>query len=394
MNLSIDIFCHIVDNYGDIGFVYRFARELRRSRPSLPIRVFVDDLTTFKALEPRVDCSKARQDLDSVQYLRTDSLDPTFVDVYGSAEIVVEAFGCEIPDTYMDKACTKSLLWINLEHLSAEEWVGGYHCKESLLGRGTIKKFFFMPGFTVDTGGVIIGSADTEQDQALKRQECLHVLGAPLNIGIEQFNRSLLATLFTYEKDFSTLLSVVSSLEKESYLFVFGEKSRASIGASLENLHAKQEVEGHWSIGNAHILFVPFLAQEHYDSLLGFTDFNLVRGEDSLVRAILSGKPFIWHAYIQDKGYQAVKVEALLKRMEPFFENKDVFRNYAGLMAEFNASQSRAESGHQTGSAIYFQFLGDLEKIGRATADMGSFMARNCSLIDKFVDFAETKINQ
>ncbi len=50
---SIDIFCHIIDNFGDIGVVYRFAREFLIKNPFTVIRVFLDDLDTFSKINPQ-----------------------------------------------------------------------------------------------------------------------------------------------------------------------------------------------------------------------------------------------------------------------------------------------------------------------------------------------------
>jgi Uncharacterized protein conserved in bacteria len=68
---------------------------------------------------------------------------------------------------------------------------------------------------------------------------------------------------------------------------------------------------------------LPFLSQENWDKMMCAQDLLFVRGEDSLSRACLCGKPFVWQAYVQDEDYQLVKVNALLQRMERHFEKKD-----------------------------------------------------------------------
>jgi uncharacterized repeat protein (TIGR03837 family) len=57
---------------------------------------------------------------------------------------------------------------------------------------------------------------------------------------------------------------------------------------------------------------LPYLTQEDYDHLLWASDFNFVRGEDSLVRAIWAGKPFVWQIYPQDDDAHHAKLEAFL----------------------------------------------------------------------------------
>ena len=46
--------------------------------------------------------------------------------------------------------------------------------------------------------------------------------------------------------------------------------------------------------------------------MLWACDFNFVRGEDSLVRAIWAGKPFVWQIYPQDDNAHYAKLEAFL----------------------------------------------------------------------------------
>ena len=49
----------------------------------------------------------------------------------------------------------------------------------------------------------------------------------------------------------------------------------------------------------------------------------VIRGEESMSRACLSGIPFVWHAYPQSDEYQMVKVKALLERMRRHFCAED-----------------------------------------------------------------------
>jgi uncharacterized repeat protein (TIGR03837 family) len=57
---------------------------------------------------------------------------------------------------------------------------------------------------------------------------------------------------------------------------------------------------------------MPFIPQDDYDWLLAHCDFNIVRGEDSFIRAQLVGKPFIWNIYPQDDGAHLTKLKAFL----------------------------------------------------------------------------------
>ena len=48
-SLSWDIFCTVVDNYGDIGVCWRLARQLAAEH-GFAVRLWVDDLASFARL--------------------------------------------------------------------------------------------------------------------------------------------------------------------------------------------------------------------------------------------------------------------------------------------------------------------------------------------------------
>jgi len=133
---------------------------------------------------------------------------------------------------------------------------------------------------------------------------------------------------------------------------------------------------------------MPFITQPRYDALLCCADFNIVRGEESLVRAILAAKPFIWNAYLQSDKYQKVKVEALLSSMEKYFGDKEVFFNYRDLLVSFNDAET--ESPIQATGEQYRYFFSNLTKIEHATREMSYFLARNCDLVKRFSEFILT----
>ncbi|MDO5576746.1 MAG: elongation factor P maturation arginine rhamnosyltransferase EarP, partial [Fibrobacter sp.] len=159
---SIDIFCHVIDNYGDAGVVYRFAKEIKKCLHDCDIRVFIDNIETLSSIEPLVDRSKQVQKVGSITFINSHELTSEMVKRLGIAEVLIEAFACEIPNIVYDIAVFKSKLIINLDYLSAESWVEEYHLQQSLLNSGTAKKFFFMPGFTTATGGLILNSSEVE----------------------------------------------------------------------------------------------------------------------------------------------------------------------------------------------------------------------------------------
>ena len=401
---SVDIFCHRVDNYGDVGVAYRFAGELKIARPAWRVRVFFDDLAALREIADEIDPDEVIQEHNSIVYVKSCALNQTQIDALGVAEVMVEMFACHIPEPFMEMAYDNSKLIINLEYLSAEEWVEEYHLKESLLGRGSVRKFFFLPGFRETTGGLIINSRLREMresgsfDRFAVLNDILNKYG--LN-HIKQEDNQLIGTIFTYERGFDLLFAHIGNLEYQTTLLVFGEKSQKGMSATLGRLgvdfvnviNKVEQRDGEpysyqrHVYKNVQIIYMTFVNQHVYDTLLCCTDFNIVRGEDSFAHAVLSGKPFIWNAYIQDEKYQNVKVEALLNTLRPYFDDENLFAAYSDLMTRFN--DAPAESPEQTTSERYDIFFKNLKKIEQTSERIYYFMLRNCDLVSKFCNFLD-----
>jgi uncharacterized repeat protein (TIGR03837 family) len=394
MNInSLDIFCHVIDNFGDIGVVYRFARELKRAHASWRIRVFLDDLAAFALLDPRVDCAKTAQYIDEVNYIDWHALTADTIPSFGVAEVLVEAFGCQIPEVYEQQALFKSALWINLEYLSAESWTGGYHLKESLQRSGTVRKYFYMPGFTKNTGGVIIDRS-VGREKELLRAHRIEIISQILERAGVSFNVAdrCFGTVFSYERRFDALLHACRDLEKPCALLVFGEKSSSGMLSTLTDLKFTRRGKNHFLQGTVDIIIHPFLPQIDYDRLLCCTDFNIVRGEDSLVRAILAGVPFVWNAYIQEEGYQRVKVHALLEIMHPYFSDPAVFTIYQQLMTEFNRTPGNAVA--HSPQEDFAPFFRHQHEIAHAISEMSYFLELNGDLIKNLSSFLSEFSNE
>ncbi|MCL2689410.1 MAG: elongation factor P maturation arginine rhamnosyltransferase EarP [Chitinispirillia bacterium] len=394
---SIDIFCNCIDNFGDAGVVYRFAKEFNVKHPQCRIRVFIDSKETLQTIVKEIDPNQLIQEHESITYISTLALREELNNDLGVADIMVEAFACHIPEPLLELAYDKSKLIINLEYLSAENWVDDYHLKESLLGRGSVRKFFFMPGFRKTTGGLILNSRLKSMlaDNNFDRFKVLNALLSPFcnfhNV-VDLQEDELIGTVFTYKRGFDSLLVDLAALNHETTLLIFGEKSKESISASLNRLLGDQYCESgkkqypqEYRYKNIKLIYMPFIDQHSYDTLLCCTDFNIVRGEDSLARAVLSGKPFIWNAYIQDEKYQQVKVKALLETMRPFYKDITDFTDYSDLMIKFNDAAS--ESTDQTTTERYHLFLKNLKKHEHAAGEMSYFIHLNCDLINNFTNF-------
>ncbi len=289
MQLHWDIFCRVIDNFGDIGICWRLARQLAGEH-GRQVRLWVDDLAALKPLCPVVDTALLRQSIAGVEINRwTDPL-PTNG---REAEVVIEAFACELPPDYLQGMSLAAIrpVWINLEYLTAESWAEGCHGMASPHPSLPLVKYFYFPGFTANTGGLI-----REHDWESRFSQ-------PTNEPV-----ALSASLFCYDT-----APVAQWLEEAAA----GTKPMICHVAAGQPLSAVQGVLGGsapWRHGVLRIESSPFLPMDDYDSLLACSAVNFVRGEDSFVRAQWAGRPFIWQAYRQDGDAHLDKLEAFLQR--------------------------------------------------------------------------------
>ena len=326
--MIIDILCKVVDNFGDIGFVYRLAKALSAADPRLGIRLHVDDLGAFHSLRPEVDPDKDVQELMGWTLLRWDSVWEGLAEAPPS--FVLECFGCGRPDRFeellFDGSRGDSRWILNLEHLSAEPWVEDFHRLPSLTRSSLVKKAFFMPGFTAKTGGLVIDPAFRAareawlegQSPALGGQSpkpegqsprLVLAAGAGLPLRPEDADR-FWVTVFSYEHAYGSIVRDLAAFNHDCPLLVLLAPGRS---------HASFR-EAYDAAGRPFpLLDLPFRPQETWDEVLLASDFLIVRGEESLARAVLAGRPFLWHAYLQKDRHQLVKVEALLDLLEPNF---------------------------------------------------------------------------
>ena len=301
-----DIFCNVVDNYGDIGIAWRLARGLTRER-GLDVRLWVDDLRAFQRIWPLVDVDAERQVCEGVTVCawRTPFAPAE------PAQVVVEAFGCALPETYLEAMGEASPppVWINLEYLSAESWVAAHHGLPSPHPRLSLNKYFFFPGYTPDTGGLL-----READLAAHR-------AAFLNSGMPGFWRErglevpqpdeLRVSLFAYENPALPALLDAWAADTRPLTCLVPEGRVIPQLAAWLGVPRLQAGEAHRR-GNLALRILPFTDQDAYDRLLWACDLNFVRGEDSCVRAQWAARPLVWQAYPQADDVHWDKANALL----------------------------------------------------------------------------------
>lgn len=308
-----DIFCAVVDNFGDIGICWRLCRQLAAEH-QIAIRLWVDDLASFKKICPEVDVKADSQIINAVQVCFWHS-NIAWHDVE-PANVVIEALACTIPFAYQQQMARYKAqqmnepLWINLEYLSAEEWVEGCHALASPQPALPLTKYFFFPGFTDNTGGLLQeANLQNQADQFITDRSAQARFWQSLNI--TDIDYTLKISLFAYEHaELSSLLS----------MWLHGEQ--AVLCLVPEGLLAKQLVKqipalsknGMVKQGQLTIKILPFLPQQQYDQLLWACDINFVRGEDSIIRAHWATHPFIWQIYRQQDQAHITKLKAFLTR--------------------------------------------------------------------------------
>ena len=327
---SIDIFCEVIDNYGDVGVAYRLAREFKRIYPKKELRFIINQTEEINLI-------KKSNDMEIITYKDISKIE-------NSADLIIESFACEIPKEYMDKALKNSKLIINLEYFSAEDWVDDFHLQESLLG-GNFKKYFFIPGLSKKSGGILLDNEFLERKKKVEENKEYYLEKFGIN---EKYD--LIASVFSYEKNFDSFIKELKKLDKKILLLILSEKTQKNFIKYFDNNNNYDKIK---------FVKLPFFTYDKYEELLALCDFNLVRGEDSFVRALLLGKPFL-------------KLESFLDKYCPNNkELKETFINYNINRDDFS---------------YFFKNFKEIEEHNKKYAN---HLIKNCNLIEKLIKFIE-----
>ena len=309
-----DIFCTVIDNHGDLGVCWRLTRQLLAQGQS--VRLWVDDASALSWMAPDAPTLPKLQVLPWAAASQSGvlkSLKP--------ADVWIEAFGCTLPEDFVAHGVAthpQQPAWINLEYLSAEDWVPRMHNMPSPVMSGPAKgwtKRFFYPGFTADTGGLLreidLKERQARFDRAAWRQQHVPSLAPD----------GLLISLFCYEP--AALPQLLQQLVgTPHHLLVTPGRPLVAVQQALAGI----PVHPSWST-------LPYTNQNGFDEMLWACDLNLVRGEDSLVRALWAGQPFIWHIYPQDDNAHHAKLEAFLEGMQAPENLRRAHRVWNGMEA-------------------------------------------------------------
>ncbi len=299
--LNWDIFCRVIDNFGDVGVCWRLALNLAQRGQT--VRLWVDDASALSWIAP--GGAPGVQVLAWTTPFESHSVAP--------GEVLVEAFGCDIDPEFITRytsnlqARDQAALWFNLEYLSAEDYVKRCHGLPSPVmsgpGRGLTKHFFY-PGFTSDTGGLLREPDLLARQASFDRARWLGTQGIA-------WTGQRLVSLFCYEPaGLAALLQALAADQVPTILLVTPGRAAAALRRVLDE---ELGVQAMFNEAKTLSLFdLPPLSQTDFDHLLWACDLNLVRGEDSLVRALWAGKPLIWQLYPQADDAHHPKLGAFL----------------------------------------------------------------------------------
>lgn len=394
--LKIDIFCDVIDNYGDAGVCLNLARSLIEDQ-SCSVRIFCNDLDVMNHLLNESDNKNSYLEIVNWDLNRT---------AYDPADVVIPAFNCFFDDTTLSKlqelsrneraamnaaqtngpeslalngdsndgskapVVPRAPLMINLDYLSAEQWTEDYHGVFSPIH--DILVYYFYPGFTPTSGGLNIdrafkekalqhlvslavkaknlASSDATSTQANMLDKLLSCDDkSDLSFSVFSYQNLVLPKLFqksartkhftlnvfegiplnNLNTIFKTKLAVPNELYfKDGLAFSKGDALENSLNATKE---AKDDVktgtlgtalseEGDSkqskALGNVCLKATAMVPHAKYDELLLSSDFNLVRGEDSIVRALHVGSPFLWQIYVQKQNQHLIKLSAFINRVK------------------------------------------------------------------------------
>jgi len=295
-----DIFCKVIDNFGDIGVCWRLSRDL--ASRGHEVRLWVDDASALGWMAPELSADgRGASGITVMPWPTDEALLPEVV----PGDVVIEAFGCNPPERFVARMQRpEPPRWVNLEYLSAESYVERSHGLHSPVWSGPgygLKKRFFYPGFTARTGGLLRETKliDEREAWAQDADARAHWLA---RLGIEANPNERLITLFCYAQ--SPIQQLLDALNQS------GQPCQVLLTPGHATEQARAWPQPPQSA--VRLTTLPALPQPDFDRLLWCADLNIVRGEDSAVRALWAAKPHVWQIYRQEDGVHADKLQAFM----------------------------------------------------------------------------------
>ena len=324
-----DVFCRVIDNHGDLGVCWRLARVL--AARGQRVRLWVDAPEALDWMAPGARAGA----FEGVQVRPWPAAsDAGVLAALAPAQVWVEAFGCELPPEFVAWGARAVAggecrpVWVNLEYLSAEPYVERMHRLPSPVQHGPAagwQKWFFYPGFTRATGGLLREADLPTRQAAFNRTTWLAAQGVA-------WRGERLVSLFCYEPPaLAAWLAQLQAGPEPVHLLVTAGRAAQAVRAIFSGQIGL--LRNPIQRGKLSISYLPLLPQTAFDELLWACDFNAVRGEDSWVRALWAGRPFVWQPYPQHDGAHQAKLAAFLDWLGAPADLRAFHRVWSGIDA-------------------------------------------------------------
>ena len=373
-----DIFCRVVDNFGDAGVCWRLAR-LLAAEHAASVRLCIDDVKTLGRLHPDVH-DAPRQRVEGVEIVRwAEGADPA----PDGVEVIVDAFGCGPPEAYLEQAAAAETrpLWIVLEYLSAEPWVAEHHGLPSPHPRLPLERYFFFPGFTEGSGGLL-----REHDLPARRDafDASHAAAFWRELGFAPPSGDAL-TVLVFAYAFAPLHELFAAWADGSQpvVAVVPEGALAAGARRFFDGRAGETL----TRGRLEARFVPFGPQARFDELLWACDAAFVRGEDSVVRAQWAARPLVWHIYAQAGEAHRLKLDAFLD-----LYGADLPQDAAAAVRDLSFAWNQLGGGRVSTAAAWAAFARQLPALRAHGAAWSARLAQTGELAANLARFCSDKL--
>lgn len=395
-SMEITVLCKVVDNFGDIGVVFRLCRALSELKKNLEIRLVVSNLDSFAKISKGIDSTKTFQEFrgwkvfdwnDNALCKKEFSKNPP--------EFILECFQCGRPEWLEELLFSPqfnlNIQIVNVEYLTAESWADDFHLLKSGTRSAKIKKINFMPGFTKKTGGLIL---DKNFMCCLSEKKfALNLVKQNLDKKIlsEDFSDSFKILIFSYPKNFDFLASAIKEFSFLKKIIVFVASGAGADSAKISLKKFKVD-----------FVCLPFIQQEVWDAFLSLMDFSFVRGEDSFSRCCLFGNPFIWNIYPQEEEFHIVKLNAFLQKIKipqiekfSFLYNRNFKASCCPESLEILEEKKLPSELEKINSEMKTEILSLLKNYESLKPEFKKFsneILKNGNLAENLLNFLETKI--
>ena len=365
--MPITVLCKVVDNFGDIGVVWRLccqlSNQIKKENFTSKINLIVDDLASFNKICNSVDSNKSFQIVENINIFNWND-EKLCYDEFSKNDgenlsVILEVFQCGRP-SWMEKILfeeklNRTVQIIMIDYLTAEKYAEDFHCLQSLTRSSKVQKVNFMPGFTNKTGGLII---DSEWEHFCDYKN----------------NKTLLC--FTYDRNWNALANACKKSNNIEKVLIAPGKGYDSLKKSFYSNFIKDS--------NLKIEELSFMNQNEWDKMLKNCGVLFIRGEESMSRACLSGIPFVWHAYPQSDEYQLIKVRALLERMSVHFSVED-FKIIEKVWILINSAESEVEQ--EVFEKAILDFFDNAEKLVYGFREFALDLRKNGDLCSNLMTF-------